>query len=150
MRIDAVLDSEARRAPPGLRRPLTIIKGGCYRNGSNLSPVPARNPAAGRGGTASFSSGFTSAVSSAMVCLVRLGHPRSRVDPSASQRPYLLFSAAALPHAPGSPRLEVLRRLRPARALRQAPTYPLVPAWPDGRAERTQAVPTFTAIRLTG
>src|SRR4051794_19772420 len=35
------------------------------------------------------------------------------MDLSASQCPCLLVSAAALPHVPGSPRLGVLRRLRP-------------------------------------
>jgi hypothetical protein len=56
-----------------------LIKGGCYRNGPNSSPVLARKPASSAGRYCiRFSRVFTSAVSSAMVCLVRLASDRFR------------------------------------------------------------------------
>src|SRR4051812_5999624 len=61
--------------PPGV----TIFKGGCYRNGPYSSPVLARKPASSAGRYCiRLSRVFTSAVSSAMVCLVRLASDRFR------------------------------------------------------------------------
>src|SRR3954452_10910210 len=58
---------------------LTIFKGGCYRNGPYSSPVLARKPASSAGRYCiRLSRVFTSAVSSAMVCLVRLARDRFR------------------------------------------------------------------------
>ena len=73
---------------------------------------------------------------------------RRRVLRHCSLLPFL-ETAAALPHVPGSPRLGVLRRLRPAPG-RSADSGPS----PDPRAGRattgqTGTVPVFTAIRST-
>jgi hypothetical protein len=66
--------------PIPLRR-LTIVKGGCYRNGPYSSPVLARKPASSAGRYCiRLSRVFTSTVSSAMVCLVRLASDRFRCD----------------------------------------------------------------------
>src|SRR3954470_6509584 len=66
------------------------------------------------------------------------------------QCPCLLVSAAALPHVPGSPRLGVLRRLRPVptRSVNGEPDP--APCWPHRSGVRTGTVPTFTDIRSTG
>ena len=77
------------------------------------------------------------------------GRCHSAARLAALQPPSLLETAAALPHVPGSPRLGVLRRLRPAPG-RSADSGPS----PDPRAGRattgqTGTVPVFTAIRST-
>jgi hypothetical protein len=60
-------------------KPLTIVKSGCYRNGPCSSPVLPRNPASRPGRYCiRLSRVFTRAVSSAMVCLVRLARDRFR------------------------------------------------------------------------
>src|SRR3954468_6933813 len=58
---------------------LTIVKGGCYRNGPYSSPVLPRNRASRPGRYCiRLSRVFTRAVSSAMVCLVRFARDRFR------------------------------------------------------------------------
>src|SRR4051812_45825876 len=58
---------------------LTIIKSGCYRNGENSRRVLPRKPASRPGRYCiRLSRVLTSAVSSAMVCLVRLARDRFR------------------------------------------------------------------------
>src|SRR4051794_30262678 len=60
---------------------LTMFNGGCYRKGSNSSPVLARNPTRSPGRYCiRLSRVFTRTVSSAMVCLVRLASDRFRCD----------------------------------------------------------------------
>src|SRR3954452_7160032 len=64
---------------------LKIIDGGCYRNGSNSRPVLARNPTSSPGRYCiRLSRVFTSAVSSAIVCLVGLPSDRFRCAHTAS------------------------------------------------------------------
>jgi hypothetical protein len=77
----------------------------------------------------------------------RPGHRHSPAHLSVLQHPHLLDSAAALPHAPGLPRLGVLRRLRPGPwPLSRRRTQPAHA--PDARkAGRPRTVPVFTAIR---
>src|SRR3954471_14754557 len=61
------------------RTVLTIVKSGCYRNGPYSRPVLARKPASSAGRYCiRFRRVFTSTVSSAMVCLVRLASDRFR------------------------------------------------------------------------
>src|SRR4051812_23936711 len=65
--------------------PLTIIKKGGYRNGANSRRVLPRNPASRPGRYCiRLSRVFTSTVSSAMVCLVRLASDRFRCAQSDS------------------------------------------------------------------
>jgi integrase-like protein len=60
-------------------RGLTIFKGWCYKNGPKPSPVLVRNPVSSAGRYCiRLSRVFTSAVSSVMVCLVRLASDRFR------------------------------------------------------------------------
>src|SRR3954452_14847004 len=64
---------------------LKVIKGGCYRNGPNSSPVLARKPRRSPGRYCiRFRRPFTRAVSSARVCLVRLASDRFRCDHTSS------------------------------------------------------------------
>jgi hypothetical protein len=74
-------------------------------------------------------------------------HRRSPARLSVLQHPHLPDTAAALPHAPGSPRLGVLRRLRPAhwRSIDDGPSL----SHHAGREGigRPGTVPVFTVIR---
>src|SRR4051812_9789588 len=64
---------------------LKIIKGGCYRNRPNSSPVLTRKPRRSPGRYCiRFRRPFTRAVSSARVCLVRLASDRFRCDHTGS------------------------------------------------------------------
>jgi hypothetical protein len=62
-----------------MRGALTIINGGCYKNGPNSSPVLLRKPTSSAGRDCiRLSRAFTKVVSSVMVCLVRLASDRFR------------------------------------------------------------------------
>lgn len=77
-------------------------------------------------------------------------HHCSAVRLSALQPPSLLETAAALPHVPGSPRLGVLRRLRPIPA-RSADDGPSPPPELDARQEGgTGTVPVFARCSIVG
>ena len=119
-----VIHATVTRSTPGVRDPLfpatrchaTIRNAGSqtrlYRSSNRRSPS-------------------VTAQQCSLVCILRTttaavltsGHPVAPVFTDASSDitvPPLLPSTAALPHVPGSPRLGVLRRLRPTRALQRA------------------------------
>ncbi len=75
----------------------------------------------------------------------RRRHPAARL--AALQPPSLLETAAALPHVPGSPRLGVLRRLRPARPVQRQARLSRAAGRMPAAGNRDRAVPAFTVVR---
>ena len=67
----------------------------------------------------------------------------------ALQHPHLLDTAAALPHAPGFPRLGVLRRLRPVPGRSAVGALSPAGLQAAGGKGSTRTVPVFTVIRST-